>query len=1064
MKNSTLKPQPGQSRRAGLWRPLLTLVCLLAVCAGVTVISARRNVQAQANRKGRAPVQGKDLSGYSQSQDPATLEEMSSAARNLLERKYGRTYTKFESATGLENGDPTAKGTPTRDSAYANPLVNDPTTDTTAQDTQSETTVALGSGNNVISAFNDSGSNLGSPNNHFTGYSTSANSATSWTDRGRLPDTTNGDAGDPILAVNRTTGRVYMTTLQFSGVGIATFRSDDNGATFAAPVNAMNFGTGSDFWDKEWVTVDNFPGTGNGNVYVVSRLFPGTGGSPATRGGCWFSRSTDNGDTFSTPIQLTGTDSGTTLPSGQGAFVTVGPDHSVYFFYYNSGTPRTITMRKSTDGGSTFGAGVTVATLVGTGTNGNLGLDFRSNSFPQVAVNPVSGNLYAVYNDDPAGADQSNVFMAQSTDGGTTWATPVQINADSTLRAQFFPTICVSPDGTRLFSSWYDRRRAASDTGLIEYWGRTATISGGTVTFGTEFRIADGSPPVFGVDPVINATYMGDYDMSVADNTAAYVTFNDQRDNSTFTGANRKNQNVRSARIPFATAGTLTDIGLGTRTVTTGTIEVNDCNLLNINLDGVSGTATGVSATLSTTTPGVTVTQATSAYADIAGGASVTNTTPFQISTDNTVACGSTINLTLSVTFTGGSASFPFTLPVTAGSDGINYQFASTTGATIPAGGTLVSGSATDDAVVTTTTPFAFSVYGTSVTAGQTITLSTNGNVQFVAAGGSTSLTNVQLPGAIFPNVPVVLPYWDDLILTTPGGGIYTNTVGTAPNRQFVVEWRGRRFGDGATTQNLNFAVVFNEGSNQFEFRYVQTGIGIALNGLSATVGVQAANSGTTFTQFSFNTSSLSAGQQLTASIPPAGCPTGGGACSVGGGCGTPSVINSLVSFTGSGSLQAPTCGAQGYSNDYVLNGTITNISSQTLCSLSLQLVELAETGGVPPAVPFRLISADGATCSTGGLPGAVQTISTPATLAPGQSANVVIRVAIPTARRYRLTFNVGGGIQSGGSTAIPAARSMMAANAPLSFEVENGKAVRSVRTTDLAGVRAGRTTAIRRK
>lgn len=146
--------------------------------------------------------------------------------------------------------------------------------------------------------------------------------------------------------------------------------------------------------------------------------------------------------------------------------------------------------------------------------------------------------------------------------------------------------------------------------------------------------------------------------------------------------------------------------------------------------------------------------------------------------------------------------------------------------------------------------------------------------------------------------------------------------------------------------------------------------------------------------------------------------------------CTTPVVINSLLSFSSSGSFQAATCSTDGYSNDYVLNATITNNSSQTLCSLSSQVVALNESGGPTPAVPFRLISADGATCTSGGLTGAVQTI--PGNLAPGQSTNVTFRIAVPSLRRFVFLINFFGG--TGGS--VPT--SMKAAtNVQKAFEIQ---------------------------
>src|SRR5215472_11428424 len=61
------------------------------------------------------------------------------------------------------------------DSGLANILVNDPTLDTTAQDTQSETAIVLGAGSKVIVAYNDSAGAIAGDNYHAIGYSRSNN-------------------------------------------------------------------------------------------------------------------------------------------------------------------------------------------------------------------------------------------------------------------------------------------------------------------------------------------------------------------------------------------------------------------------------------------------------------------------------------------------------------------------------------------------------------------------------------------------------------------------------------------------------------------------------------------------------------------------------------------------------------------------------------------------------------------------------------------------------------------------------------------------------------------------
>src|SRR5262252_5029593 len=406
--------------------------------------------------------------------------------------------------------------------------------------TQSETTL-LAFGNTVVVGFNDSGSNSGG-SNKFTGFARSTDGGATFTDGGTLPTNPNGDAGDPVLARNEATGRIYYATLQFSNSGINVFRSDDNGATWAAPVQGAPGKSG--FQDKEWITVDNFAGAGSGNVYLVARDF-GVGN------GIYFFRSIDNGDTF-------GPSGGTLITPGfQGAFVAVGPDHSVYVFWFAGAT---LQMRKSTDQGLTFGAPVIAASGLVGGVNGDLGLTgvrqgtttasgFRSSEFPHAAVNPVNGNIYATFANNPAGVDKADIFVVQSTDGGATWGAPVRVNDDATTTDQWQPTLAVTPDGSNLGVFYYSRQEDPVNNNLFKFYGRTASISGPTLTFTPSFAISDvASLPEFGRDSVINATYMGDYDQAVGTSGAFHVAWADNR-NDLPGGGGRKDPNVFYKRI-----------------------------------------------------------------------------------------------------------------------------------------------------------------------------------------------------------------------------------------------------------------------------------------------------------------------------------------------------------------------------------------------------------------------------------------------------------------------------------------------------------------------------------
>ncbi len=85
------------------------------------------------------------------------------------------------------------------------------------------------------------------------------------------------------------------------------------------------------------------------------------------------------------------------------------------------------------------------------------------------------------------------------------------------------------------------------------------------------------------------------------------------------------------------------------------TIDPGDQGNLTITLENAgTASATGISATLSTSTPGVTILNATRSYADIAAAASGSNTLPFVIYVAPTFVCAATIDFTLTVAYSGG--------------------------------------------------------------------------------------------------------------------------------------------------------------------------------------------------------------------------------------------------------------------------------------------------------------------------------------------------------------------------------------------------------------------------
>jgi hypothetical protein len=408
--------------------------------------------------------------------------------------------------------------------------------------TQSETSI-LAFGNNVVIGYNDAGSRaVGS---HLTGWSYSTDAGSTFTDGGELPASAISDGGDPVLARNSTTGRIYYATLGSGSPNtIQVWRSDNNAVSWLPPVNATPGGLSE---DKQWIVVDNFAGAGNGNVYVLSRRFAGAQG-------IYFFRSADHGTTF-------GPNGGTSIvaPVGganvQGAFITVSPDHSISAFYLDDGADD-IRVRRSTDFGATWSAPVIVVSgLPSAVINGGLGLTgirqgtavpegFRSNSFPHAAANPVTGHLYMTYNNDPPGADRADVFYVVSTNNGATWSAPVRVNDDATTTDQWQPTLVVSNDGQNIGFFYYSRQEDPAGNNLLKYYGRIGSIAGGSITLGPGFAVSDvATLPEFGRDAVLNATYMGDYNQAVATDNQFHIVWSDARDDLA-AGNVRKDPNV----------------------------------------------------------------------------------------------------------------------------------------------------------------------------------------------------------------------------------------------------------------------------------------------------------------------------------------------------------------------------------------------------------------------------------------------------------------------------------------------------------------------------------------
>jgi len=179
------------------------------------------------------------------------------------------------------------------------------------------------------------------------------------------------------------------------------------------------------------------------------------------------------------------------------------------------------------------------------------------------------------------------------------------------------------------------------------------------------------------------------------------------------------------------------------------------------------------------------------------------------------------------------------------------------------------------EGIESVTLPFPFRFYGTQQT---TMGVSVNGAVGFPTITSDSN--NLNLPSAALGNG--IFPFWDDL--QTRPTGICTATVGSAPDRLFIVQWSNVDLQDrgigGDLGASLNFEVILAEATQAIHVLYGDMlGDGRA-SGSSATIGIQQAG-GARYDRYAYNTTGAVLPHSSILWTPPStsSC-TGTGVCS----------------------------------------------------------------------------------------------------------------------------------------------------------------------------------------
>jgi hypothetical protein len=298
---------------------------------------------------------------------------------------------------------------------------------------------------------------------------------------------------------------------------IAVSKSTD-GTTWGTPV-AVTFNRNRFFDDKYYLAVDR------SNSSFANRIYVSWDRNSGNNQLLYISYSSNGGTTWTAPIKVN--DGTSKFERVIGAYPAVDQATGVVYDSWHDYARNIIYVDKSTDGGATWGTDRAAAT-----THAGFGTDIgcvggRSQGPAHALKVGPSGTLYLVYADPVSGGQNNHGFdilLTKSTNGGTTWSTPVVINDDNTSSDQFHPTLSVESNGAggdKITVSFYDRRDDPGD--CLAYVYATQSTDNGA-TWAANIRITSAQSNFDG-----NPNGPGDYSSSTPFSSAVWPFFSDHR-------------------------------------------------------------------------------------------------------------------------------------------------------------------------------------------------------------------------------------------------------------------------------------------------------------------------------------------------------------------------------------------------------------------------------------------------------------------------------------------------------------------------------------------------------
>ncbi|HEY8829525.1 MAG TPA: hypothetical protein VIM83_02890 [Candidatus Limnocylindria bacterium] len=499
------------------------------------------------------------------------------------ERALGADVQSTASSDAPPDATATALGCANRGS-LTNPRMNQDCT--LRRQAEEQITVNPADPTNIVGGQNDSRIGFNK-----CGYDYSLNSGVTWGDG--LPPFfqhlspighTYDAASDPAVAVDGT-GRAWYACVLFdvasNATAVAATRSTPGlkGSAYAnigagpSPFIVAETASGAEFYDKEFITADWR--TGQTAAYITFTDFLASSSCKRSFNKGAFCASpimlskwteTATGGSWSTPIEISGHSStlcvgGSTFSNkqananacnfDQGSFPVVLPDGSVYVVFNNYNTPTLVDQQLGVHVSAdltTIGAPV----KVGVDDESNLALcDFgrgpeqcveslniRSDDFPALAVDHITGHLAAVWTDTRIGiTGKYDIVVSESSDGGATWSDRTgtgTVLTPSGTTAYSMPSVTITAPGGKVVVSTYRANTAihtlAKGDGTFGY-GYLVESSG---TFGTYTNASDSQINPSPETNAAQAGFLGDYSSIAAapSGNMVYMTWSDTRNSN----------------------------------------------------------------------------------------------------------------------------------------------------------------------------------------------------------------------------------------------------------------------------------------------------------------------------------------------------------------------------------------------------------------------------------------------------------------------------------------------------------------------------------------------------